>query len=353
MRVFERVLRDIARGIGGAALDERGELCYNDSDVSHDYLLGEVFRMDVKKEVGAPIPEEGVPGRVREVLSMDSIEAPVDILHRKAAMAADLPFVARSTGKYREGKGFSYFREGFDAYCLFLTVSGAGEVIYRGETKRIERGDMIFVSSGLPGHTRSLTDDWRFCFVNVAGSYCKLFEELWNEGGLTVIRPRVAAHYTELMERISDELRRADLLGDLNLNRLITELLTDALQEKYEDGEQRLRQTYPVWVQETVDILSDRCAEELRVSELAARFYMEQNSFTRRFKKYTGKTPKEYQMECRMERARHLIAESGMSLSEIAASCGFGSHSFFSKVFKQLYGVTPTEYRIDLSKKVH
>lgn len=97
----------------------------------------------------------------RESLSMDSIEAPVDVLHGTVTQGADLPFVARSTGKYREGRGFSYYREGFDAYCFFVTVSGAGEITYRGETKRVERGDMVFVSSVLPALTRSLNDDWR------------------------------------------------------------------------------------------------------------------------------------------------------------------------------------------------
>jgi hypothetical protein len=234
---------------------------------------------------------ENMANKAREVLSMDSIEEPVDVIHRKATVEGSLPFVACSTGKYREGKGFSYFREGFDAYCLFLVVSGAGEVVYRGEAKRMERGDMVFVSSRLPGYTRSLTDDWRFCFVNILGDYCERFEELWNEGGLTVIRPQEAARFIGIMDRISDEIRASDLYGDLNVNFLITELLTEALKEKYADRQQYIRHTYPVWVQEAMDILSSKCAEELRMSELAARFYMERNSFTRRFKKYTGKTP--------------------------------------------------------------
>lgn len=309
--------------------------------------------MNEKNQTNEPAPRETALSRPREVLNMDSVEAPVDVVHRRTLPDAGLPFTACSTGKYREGRGFSYFREGFNAYCLFLVVSGAGEIVYRGEAKRIERGDMVFVSSGLPGQTRSLTDDWRFCFVNILGDYCKRFEELWNEGGLMVIRPREAARFVDLIDRISDELQESDLAGDLNANLLITELLTEALKEKFANREQYIRHTRPAWVQEAMDILSGKCTEELRIAELAARFYMEQNSFTRRFKKYTGKTPKEYQMECRMERAKGLLTESNLSLSEIAARCGFGSHSFFSKIFRKLQGVTPTEYRLGLSKKIH
>ena len=303
-----------------------------------------------EKENKRPVPDtDGQKTAPREALSMDSIEAPVNVLHGKIAQGSELPFVARSTGKYHEGRGFSYYREGFDAYCFFMTVSGTGEITYRGETKRVERGDMVFVSSALPALTRCLSDDWRFCFVNIAGEFCGYYESFWNQGGFTVIRPRDPGHYTELLDRITKELGDPSPMGELTVNLLITRLLTEAIEEYY-GGEPSLKQ-YPAWVREAADVLSERCAEELRVSELAARFYMEQSSFTRRFKSHTGKTPKEYQINCRMERAVTLLLGSDLSLSEIAARCGFASHSFFTKTFKRLYGITPTAYRLGLPKK--
>jgi AraC-like DNA-binding protein len=216
----------------------------------------------------------------------------------------------------------------------------------------MERGDMIFVSSAIPARVNSMTDDWHFCFVNIAGDYCEQYERLWNEGGLEIIRPQDPTHYLGLVDRISAELKKPYLAGELTVNALVTVLLTDALVERYDSGESDRRGSlYPTWVQEAAAILSERCSEEIRVSDLAARFYMEQNSFIRRFKRYTGKTPKEYQIVCRMERATALLSDSDLSMSEIAARCGFASHSFFSKTFKRLYGVTPTEYRHGLLKK--
>ena len=300
-------------------------------------------RSSMNQEKNPTAPPETAPAQ--EMYSMDSIETPVDVVRRKVIQGVDLPFCARSTGKYREGRGFSYFREGFDAYCFFITVSGAGEVTYRGETRRVERGDMIFVSSALPARVSSKNDDWRFCFVNIAGSYCEQYERLWNEGGLKVIRPPDIAHYTDLLDRITDELKEPYLSGELTINALVTQLLTDALNEKYESGEEHHRKLYPTWVQEAATLLSEHCTEDIRISELAARFYMEQNSFIRRFKTYMGQTPKEYQITCRMKRATALLADSDMSLLEIAARCGFASHSFFSKTFKRVFGITPTEYR--------
>ncbi len=286
----------------------------------------------------------------QESLSMDSIETPVDVLYRRSLQGIELPFTARSTGKYREGRGFSYFREGFDAYCFFVTVSGAGEITYRDVTRRVERGDVTFVSSTLPGRTGSLTDDWQFYFVNIAGAFCEQYEALWNRNGLEIIRPRDVGHFVALLDRITEQLKAPGLSADLTVNLLITQLLTDALNERCAESAPPTDRQCPAWVREAVAILTEKCNEEIRISELAALFYMEQNNFIRRFKRYTGKTPKEYQIACRIERATVLLAGSDLSLSEVAARCGFASHSFFSKTFKRLYGMTPTEYRLGLSK---
>ena len=60
-----------------------------------------------EKETKRSVPEtDGQNPAPRESLSMDSIEAPVDVFYGKIAQGADLPFVARSTGKYREGRAF-------------------------------------------------------------------------------------------------------------------------------------------------------------------------------------------------------------------------------------------------------
>lgn len=47
----------------------------------------------------------------------------------------------------------------------------------------------------------------------------------------------------------------------------------------------------------------------------------------------------------RCDRAKVLLAESGMSIGQIALESGFSSADYFTSVFKNLTGVTPTEYR--------
>ena len=63
------------------------------------------------------------------------------------------------------------------------------------------------------------------------------------------------------------------------------------------------------------------------------------------FKKYMGRTVNDYLTSFRLERAMELLREPGVNITEVANACGFGSPSYFAKVFIAQKGCTPTEYR--------
>lgn len=65
----------------------------------------------------------------------------------------------------------------------------------------------------------------------------------------------------------------------------------------------------------------------------------------RAFKLQTGKTPYEYLVELKIDKARELLKNKKYTVTEICYLCGFNNHSHFTTVFKRKVGVTPTDYR--------
>jgi AraC family transcriptional regulator of arabinose operon len=63
------------------------------------------------------------------------------------------------------------------------------------------------------------------------------------------------------------------------------------------------------------------------------------------FKEHTGLTMLEYATEIRLSAALERMKYTTMPLEQIAETCGFGEYSYFHKVFKQHYGVSPGTYR--------
>lgn len=75
------------------------------------------------------------------------------------------------------------------------------------------------------------------------------------------------------------------------------------------------------------------------------------SSFKREFKRIYDDTPASYIMDKRAEKVASLLSASDESISHIGYDCGFTSPAHLSRVFKNKYGVTPSEYRLNLSGK--
>ncbi|MPM44839.1 Transcriptional activator NphR [bioreactor metagenome] len=64
----------------------------------------------------------------------------------------------------------------------------------------------------------------------------------------------------------------------------------------------------------------------------------------RKIKALTGETINEFIRRVRLKRARQYLLQSDLRVSEIMYKVGFSSHSYFTKCFREYYGVSPTEY---------
>lgn len=94
-----------------------------------------------------------------------------------------------------------------------------------------------------------------------------------------------------------------------------------------------------------LEFVHDNCGRELSLHEIAGAAYLSEFHFARLFKKITGATPHAYLASLRSEKARRLLAETDLTISEIGARVGYASQSHFTKVFREATGLTPKAFR--------
>jgi AraC family transcriptional regulator len=94
-----------------------------------------------------------------------------------------------------------------------------------------------------------------------------------------------------------------------------------------------------------IEFMHDNFGRELALEEIAASAYLSEYHFARLFKQITRVTPHVYLANLRLERARKLLADTALPISEIASMVGYQSQSHFSKMFKSVVGITPRSYR--------
>ncbi len=102
----------------------------------------------------------------------------------------------------------------------------------------------------------------------------------------------------------------------------------------------------------SIAYLEGNFLEDVTVRQLADLSFLSARQYSRVFKNAYKMTPKGYMIRLRLDYACTLMKNSMLTLSQIAIESGFSDISFFSRLFKQKYGVSPKEYRKNILKQV-
>ena len=94
-----------------------------------------------------------------------------------------------------------------------------------------------------------------------------------------------------------------------------------------------------------VHAIQSDLTQSLDVEEMARSLQMSASHFIRTFKAQVGYSPLAYQTRLRIERAKDLLRNTSLRVSEIAAQIGYQNPMYFSSTFKKHTGMTPLEYR--------
>ncbi len=93
--------------------------------------------------------------------------------------------------------------------------------------------------------------------------------------------------------------------------------------------------------------LQEHLSQEVSLSVLAERFHLNPQYISQLFKNEIGVGFLAYLTNIRMERAKHLLLSTSLSVAEVAEQSGYGDYRVFTKVFKKSEGITPSQYRRD------
>jgi len=94
-----------------------------------------------------------------------------------------------------------------------------------------------------------------------------------------------------------------------------------------------------------VRMIRERACAGLRVSDIQQAVRLSRRELEARFRKHLGRSPHQEILRVRLHQAKHLLAETDLTLAAIAGRCGFVHPEYFSVVFKRLTGVAPGAWR--------
>lgn len=111
------------------------------------------------------------------------------------------------------------------------------------------------------------------------------------------------------------------------------------------------RSEYSRLVQGVIDYIGGHLDEELTLSEFAIRFDRNASSLSAQFKKETGTSLTGYIHTQRIHEAMNCLSTTELSTQDIAERVGIHDMAYFSRLFKKVAGVSPSEYKKSVKKK--
>ncbi|MEL6462236.1 MAG: AraC family transcriptional regulator [Cyanobacteria bacterium J06641_2] len=248
---------------------------------------------------------------------------------------------------------------GFEQHDLTLCLTTRPHRIhqYMGKKRYVgiySKGDICITPAGIPGGYRAEGDD-HFLQIQIEPQFLQQVARETgdvDESSLELIpkfrerNPQVEQIIMMLYAELNQKSGWGSKLYIESLsNALAVNLLRDYSVKKtsFDSHPGGLTESKLLLV---TDYINDNIASEIKLLDLASVAGISQYHFSRLFKKSLGISPNQYVIKQRVEKAKSLLKNSELSVTDVAFSCGFNSHSHFGKYFRQFTGFTPKQYRV-------
>jgi AraC family transcriptional regulator len=101
----------------------------------------------------------------------------------------------------------------------------------------------------------------------------------------------------------------------------------------------------PARLRKVVELVHAEMEGDLSLEELADAAGLSIAHFSEMFRESTGQSPHQFVLHRRVDRAKEMLRAAKMRVLDVAVACGFKTQQHFARVFRQLCGASPTEYR--------
>lgn len=231
-----------------------------------------------------------------------------------------------------------------------------GEALFTvdGREYRAGRGSLLFVSSYEPHEVRALRTPYRRFFLTVNAG---LLEHVLGSRMLASVlqnrtpgfrhRVDLSGRHREvcgLLEQMVAEFQGEGKMWETAVRNLLENLLI-LTYRACPDNFVQAEGSASGRVLEVQHYIERHFTEELRMTELARKYYVSPSYLSHAFKRQTGYSPKQYVLLNRLSFAKELLETTDFQIGQVAYKAGFGDVNNFIRAFREWYGLSPGSYR--------
>lgn len=235
-------------------------------------------------------------------------------------------------------------------HVLMFHLEGKASYHINGKEYICAPGDVVWFMPGDEYHGECLEAPYRYIAVlfTLYEPFDKLgMEEAWSP----VFHLRDTETINRLFHKIYNQFNEKKFCYLLEMKSAllnIFNLLFQSIENKV------YHQNTPDFIKPAMELIQNHYLKRnIEVSELAKACGLSTKQFSRTFTKLYHTTPKKFIIQMKVDYAKTLLESSALSVSEITEKTAFSDIFYFSKTFKKMVGITPSEYRNSLNHPLY
>lgn len=229
-------------------------------------------------------------------------------------------------------------------YELYFLVDGQIDSFIGSRTYHLKPFDMIVITPNIL-HKSLLCKDYRherivLYFDERAVKNTDILKRFSAVNGVITLPNEAAKRVFKLLNIIMSD-PGDDEWYETYVSSLVCETLITILRN-YKSGHESYAGAK---FNEIIDYVKENCTEQISLHSVAEHFFMSDAHLSRLFRKFTGFTFTQYVNYQRIILSHSMLANKSISIGKVALECGFENLTHFGRVFRQLTGYSPREYR--------
>lgn len=247
-------------------------------------------------------------------------------------------------GQQSCGTGYTWGPGVRDHYLIHLVTAGRGSYTVNGHCHAVGPGELFLAKpSQLISYSADINDPWEYHWVGFNGAgAARLVQQMPFAEEAPTHRCIDAEQARHLLQQIY--LARGTTPGDETRMVGYLYLFIALLAAQCEGDERHPPETGSQYVHNAVKYIQFNYSNDIGVDDIAKAVGVSRSHLYRVFIKNVGKSPIDYLTGFRIGEACNLLENSHLSVAEIAYSVGFFDQFYFSRVFKKVKGVPPSQY---------
>ena len=231
-----------------------------------------------------------------------------------------------------------------NGYLIHYILSGSGIYKARGRIFRLKEGDAFLICPGeLIYYRADLKTPWSYTWIGMQGIKVRGYLER------TSLLENLTIHYgqDDQMRLCHEKMFEADKLPqnrDLIMNSSMYEYLF-LLARKFPSHQLSIHENKSDYVEEALKYIEACYCDPITVQDIAEHLNINRSYLHRLFKAFTGISIQSYLLDYRIRQACILLKNTSLSVRAVAHSVSYADPLYFSRLFRQKKGVSPTEYR--------